>query len=188
MRYPLRVNQQSIEYGGRTSIDPQDRDRQFEYIEKQRQRYAQAGDPTISIDTKKKELIVNFKNAGRSWEKNPIQVNDHDFPSDALGKAIQYRIYDTKKRGTIFLGTSHDTSAFAVDSVEAWWQSEGVKVYPYATRLLILADCCGSNSEAHVLEISTARQVMQSPWTDRPGLPLPAWGIEMEPDRTSVVF
>lgn len=147
MGYSLRVNQKSIESGGKTSIDPQDRDQQFEYIEKQRQRYAQAGDPTISIDTKKKELIGNFKNMGRSWENKPISVNDHDFPSDALGKAIPYGIYDTQKNsGTIFLGTSHDTPAFAVDSVEAWWQSEGVKAYPCATRLLILADCGGSNS------------------------------------------
>jgi hypothetical protein len=147
MGYSLRVNQKSIESGGKTSIDPQDRDRQFEYIAKQRRQYAQAGDPTISIDTKKKELIGNFKNAGRSWEKCPISVNDHDFPSDALGKAIPYGIYDTQKNsGTVFLGTSHDTPAFAVDSIEAWWQGEGMKAYPHTTQLLILADSGGSNS------------------------------------------
>lgn len=147
MGYSLRINRKSIESGGKAPTDPQDRNRQFEYIEKQRQQYAQTGNPVISVDTKKKELIGNFKNAGRSWEKRPIAVNDHDFPSDAMGKAIPYGIYDTQRNsGTIFLGTSHDTPTFAVDSVESWWKSEGAKAYPHATKLLILADCGGSNS------------------------------------------
>lgn len=147
MGYSLRVNQKSIESGGKNPVDPKDRNKQFEYIEKQRKQYAKSGNPVISVDTKKKELIGNFKNQGRSWEKSPIPVNDHDFPSDALGKAIPYGIYDTQNnRGTIFLGTSHDTPAFAVDSVESWWESEGKRHYPSATQLLILADSGGSNS------------------------------------------
>lgn len=147
MGYSLRVNQKSIESGGKNPVDPKDRNKQFEHIEKQRKRYAKNGNPVISVDTKKKELIGNFKNQGRSWEKSPIPVNDHDFPSDALGKAIPYGIYDTQNnRGTIFLGTSHDTPAFAVDSVESWWEREGKKRYPNADRLLILADSGGSNS------------------------------------------
>ena len=147
MGYTLRVNQKSIESGGKNPVDPKDRNKQFQYIEKQRKRYAKNGNPVISVDTKKKELIGNFKNQGHSWEKSPIPVNDHDFPSDALGKAIPYGIYDTlNNRGTIFLGTSHDTPAFAVDSVETWWESEGKKRYPNADQLLILADSGGSNS------------------------------------------
>jgi hypothetical protein len=147
MGYSLRVNQKSIESGGKNPVDPKDRNKQFEHIEKQRKRYAKKGNPVISVDTKKKELIGNFKNQGRSWEKSPIPVNDHDFPSDALGKAIPYGIYDTENnRGTVFLGTSHDTPAFAVDSVETWWESEGKKRYPNTDQLLILADSGGSNS------------------------------------------
>jgi hypothetical protein len=147
MGYSLRVNQKSIESGGKNPVDPKDRNKQFEHIEKQRKRYAKKGNPVISVDTKKKELIGNFKNQGRSWEKSPIPVNDHDFPSDALGKAIPYGIYDTQNnRGTVFLGTSHDTPAFAVDSVETWWESEGKKRFPNADQLLILADSGGSNS------------------------------------------
>jgi hypothetical protein len=147
MGYSLRVNQKSIESGGKNPVDPKDRNKQFEHIEKQRKRYAKKGNPVISVDTKKKELIGNFKNQGRSWEKSPIPVNDHDFPSDALGKAIPYGIYDTQNnRGTVFLGTSHDTPAFAVDSVESWWESEGKERYPNADQLLILADSGGSNS------------------------------------------
>lgn len=147
MGYSLRVNQKSIESGGRKPIDPKDRNQQFETIKKQRKRFAKSGCPVISVDTKKKELIGNFKNAGSSWEKSPIAVNDHDFPSDALGKAVPYGIYDTQKNcGTVFLGTSHDTPAFAVDSIESWWRTEGHKRYPRAKQLLILADCGGSNS------------------------------------------
>jgi len=147
MGYSLRVNQKSIESGGKNPIDPKDRNKQFEHIEIQCKRYAKNGNPVISVDTKKKELIGNFKNQGRCWEKSPIPVYDHDFPSDALGKAIPYGIYDTQNnRGTIFLGTSHDTPAFAVDSVESWWGKEGRKRYPNATQLLILADSGGSNS------------------------------------------
>lgn len=147
MGYSLRVNRKSIESRGKNPVDPKDRNKQFEHIEKQRKRYAKSGNPVISVDTKKKELIGNFKNQGRSWEKSPVPVNDHDFPSDAIGKAIPYGIYDTQNnRGTIFVGTSHDTPAFAVDSVESWWEKEGKKRYPNADQLLILADSGGSNS------------------------------------------
>lgn len=147
MGYSLRINQKTIESGGIKKVDPQERNKQFEYIEKQCKRCAKLGNPVISVDTKKKELIGNFQNPGGSWGKKPIEVNDHDFPSDALGKAIPYGIYDTQKNsGTIFLGTSCDTPAFAVDSIESWWKTEGKKQYPIAKELLILADCGGSNS------------------------------------------
>jgi hypothetical protein len=147
MRYSLRVNHKSIECGNKNPPDPADRDFQFTYIEEKRDQYANAGNPVISVDTKKKELIGNFKNSGKSWEQEPVRVKDHDFPSDAEGKAIPYGIYDTQmNRGTIFLGTTHDTPAFAVDSIESWWRTEGKKHYPDADKLLILADCGGSNS------------------------------------------
>ena len=147
MEYSLRVNHKSIECGNKNPPDPADRDYQFKYIEKKRKQYAKAGNPVISVDTKKKELIGNFKNAGSSWEKEPVLVKDHDFPSDAAGKAIPYGIYDTQRnRGTVFLGTTHDTPAFAVDSIESWWNTEGKNQYPRSDKLLILADCGGSNS------------------------------------------
>lgn len=147
MEYSLRVNHKSIECGNKNPPDPADRDYQFKYIKKKRKQYASAGNPVISVDTKKKELIGNFKNAGSSWEKEPVRVKDHDFPSDASGKAIPYGIYDTQlNRGTVFLGTTHDTPAFAVDSIKSWWDTEGKKQYPGSDKLLILADCGGSNS------------------------------------------
>lgn len=104
------------------------------------------------MDTKKKELIGNFKNDGQSWEKEPVEVNDHDFPSDATGKAIPYGIYDTQmNRGSIFLGTTHDTPAFAVDSIVSWWDNEGQNSYPCADEILILADCGESNSARSIV-------------------------------------
>lgn len=147
MGYSLRLNHKSIESGNKNPPDQADMDKQFKYIEKMRERYATAGNPVISVDTKKKELIGNFKNAGYSWEKEPVLVKDHDFPSDAVGKAIPYGIYDTQmNRGSIFLGTTHDTPAFAVYSIESWWNTEGKKHFPSADKILILADCGGSNS------------------------------------------
>lgn len=147
MKYSLRVNHKSVECGNKNPPDPHDRDCQFKHIEKKREQYAKAGNPVISVDTKKKELIGNFKNAGSSWEKEPVLVKDHDFPSDAEGKAIPYGIYDTQmNQGTVFVGTTHDTPAFAVDSIETWWRTEGKKRYPASDKILILADSGGSNS------------------------------------------
>jgi len=101
----------------------------------------------ISVDTKKKELIGDFKNAGVSWCKRPEEVLVHDFPQDALGQAIPYGIYDLNhNRGYVRVGDCFDTPRFAVESVEEWWLSEGQKLFPAAERLLILADAGGSNS------------------------------------------
>jgi len=147
MKYSLRVNCKCIECGNKNPPAPADRDHQFKYIEKKRKQYAKTGNPVISVDTKKKELIGNFKNAGSSWGKEAVLVKDHDFPSDANGKAIPYGIYDTQMNcGTVFLGTTHDTPAFAVDSIESWWNTEGKNKYPGSDKILILADCGGSNS------------------------------------------
>ena len=103
-------------------------------------------DPIISVDTKKKELVGNFKNAGAAWNKEPVLVNDHDFRSAAVGMGIPYGVYDTEaNRGALFVGTSHDTAAFAVACIAKWWRWEGRRRYPAAQRLLILADGGGSN-------------------------------------------
>jgi hypothetical protein len=99
------------------------------------------------VDTKKKEKIGKFKNSGVSWEQKPYQVNDHDFPSDALGMAVPYGIYDTEvNRGFVTVGTTYETPAFAVEAIVLWWKSCGRSRYPNAEELLILADCGGGNS------------------------------------------
>jgi hypothetical protein len=104
------------------------------------------GLPIISVDTKKKEQIGNFKNTGAKWDRAPVLVKDHDFRSDADGMAIPYGIYDTQaNRGAVFVGTSHDTPAFAVDAIAQWWLKEGCQRYPTAHELFILADGGGSN-------------------------------------------
>ena len=127
--------------------DHPDRDKQFGYIQTQKQVFHEAGLPIISVDTKKKELIGNFKNAGQSWCKEADVVNVHDFPQDALGRAVPYGIYElNSNRGSVYIGTSADTPQFAVDVITSWWQDEGKTIYPYAEQLLILADSGGSNS------------------------------------------
>lgn len=147
MGYSLKVNHKKLESGIKNPPDPQQRDEQFGYIAEQREQFAKQNNPIISVDTKKKELIGDFKNNGTSWQQESILVNDHDFPSDAHGKAIPYGIYDTQQNnGTIFLGTSRDTPRFAVESVETWWKTQGRKQYPRSKDLLILADSGGSNS------------------------------------------
>ena len=126
--------------------DHPDRNKQFEYIETQKQAFQAAELPSISVDTKKKELIGNFKNAGRAWCQEPEYVNVHDFPQDAVGRAVPYGIYDLiHNRGCVYVGTSADTPQFAVDVIAAWWENEGKIVFPEADQLLILADAGGSN-------------------------------------------
>jgi hypothetical protein len=110
-----------------------DRDTQFSYIDQQRASFAAAGLPTISVDTKKKELVGNFKQAGRAWGREPIAVNIHDFRQDSLGRAVPYGIYDVlHNRGTVYVGTSAETAAFAVDAIAGWWQREGQASFPGA--------------------------------------------------------
>src|SRR5207245_491566 len=105
-------------------------------------------DPVISVDTKKKELIGEFKNAGRQWRPagQPAATRTHDFPGDSAGKAIPYGVYDmTADAGWVNVGTDHDTAAFAVESIRRWWNAAGSSEYPAARRLLITADAGGSN-------------------------------------------
>jgi transposase len=125
-----------------------DRDAQFRYISEQARAHQDSGDPVISVDTKKKELVGEFKNAGREWRPKgqPAAARTHDFPGDSAGKAIPYGVYDvTADAGWVNVGTDHDTAAFAVESIRRWWKAAGSGDYPAARRLLITADAGGSN-------------------------------------------
>ncbi len=138
--YALHANTKSI------SVSSQHRDLQFSCIARHKKRFLHRGLPIISVDTKKKELVGNFKNPGRVWSSKPTPVNDHDFRSQGKGMANPYGIYDPiANRGSVFVGTSHDTPRFAAENVARWWCQTGRKAYPNASELLILADSGGSN-------------------------------------------
>jgi hypothetical protein len=125
-----------------------DRDSQFEHINTVANAAVAAGQPVISVDCKKKELVGDFKNAGREWHPkgDPELVRVHDFKDKQLGKAIPYGVYDVaSNQGWVNVGVDHDTAAFAVNSIRSWWQNLGQGRYPAATRLQITADCGGSN-------------------------------------------
>jgi hypothetical protein len=140
--YRLRANVKQ-----RAGKQHPDRDRQFEYIREQRAHHAAAGQPTLSVDTKKKELVGHFKNPGRIWCQAPEIVSDHDFPSEAEGCAVPYGIYDQQhNRGTVYVGQSADTPSFAVDNLVHWCQTDRLIYFPDATQVVIEADGGGSNS------------------------------------------
>jgi hypothetical protein len=125
-----------------------DRNAQFEYIYAEMRRQQSAGQPVISVDTKKKELVGGFKNAGREWrpQGKPQRVRVHDFLLPTKGKAIPYGVYDlTRNAGWVSVGIDHDTAAFAVNSIRRWWRTMGRRVYPRAHALMITADSGGSN-------------------------------------------
>lgn len=139
--FSLRVNHKKKSNGSH-----QDRDAQFACIKVLRERCVANRIPLISVDTKKRELVGLFKNSGRAWNQAPVEVNDHDFRSDALGIAIPYGIYDLQaNHGMVFVGTSYDTPQFAAESIEKWWRFQGLKRYTHAEEIAILADCGGSN-------------------------------------------
>ncbi|WP_446221582.1 ISAzo13 family transposase [Nocardia sp. IBHARD005] len=140
--FSLQANAKTLE--GKQSPD---RDAQFRYINEQVKARQAAGQPVISVDTKKKELIGQYKNAGETMRRkgHPVEVNDHDFPGDS-GKVSPYGVYDmTNNTGWVNVGTDHDTAAFAVESVRRWWRGVGAAAYPGATELLVTADAGGSN-------------------------------------------
>ena len=125
-----------------------DRDAQFRYINEQVKAHQATADPVISVDTKKKELVGDFANAGLEWRPKgqPVATRTHDFLGDSAGKAIPYGVYDvTADAGWVSVGTDHDTAAFAVESIRRWWKGAGSSDYPAARRLLITADAGGSN-------------------------------------------
>ena len=142
LQYSLQANRKEREVG---SGHPE-RDAQFAHIAEQRQVHHAAQLPIISVDTKKKELIGDFKNAGRDWCRAAELVNVHDFPSQAAGRAVPYGIYDLQRnQGHVCVGTSADTPQFAVAAIRGWWEQEGKAAYPAAAGVLILADAGGSN-------------------------------------------
>ena len=123
-----------------------DRARQFRYIRRVKKVYLAAGHPVISVDTKKKELIGNFKNAGCTWCREADVVNVHDFRHDAVGRAVPYGIYDVvHNKGYVVVGTSAETSEFAVDAIAWWWELEDRPAFPDETKLLVLSDAGGSD-------------------------------------------
>lgn len=142
--YSLQANRKTHEGGSHP-----DRDGQFEFINDQTKACLKKGQPVISVDCKKKELVGNFKNSGREWEpqKRPAEVNVYDFMDKKLGKAVPYGIYDMcKNEGWVNVGISKDTAKFAVLSIRTWWEQMGKPCYPNAKELLITADGGGSNS------------------------------------------
>lgn len=125
-----------------------DRDAQFKFINKQVKAHQKKGNPVLSVDAKKKELVGNYKNGGREWHEkgSPDKVNVHDFPDKKVGKALPYGIYDVNRNeGWVNVGCDHDTAAFAVASLRAWWEGLGSESYPEAKEVLICADGGGSN-------------------------------------------
>jgi len=141
--YSLQANRKTKE-----GASHPDRNAQFEHLNRKAKRYLARKDPVISVDTKKKELIGDFKNGGRELrpQGDPEKVRAHDFLIPELGRANPYGIYDIgRNTGWVSVGVDHDTAAFAVESIRRWWRSMGRKVYPKATRLLITADSGGSN-------------------------------------------
>lgn len=144
MGYSLQANRKMLE-----GTNHPDRDAQFKHINATVRDRQQRGQPVISVDTKKKELVGDFKNAGAEWRPKgrPEQVRVHDFQIPGPGKVSPYGVYDpARNEGWINVGADHDTAAFAVTSIRGWWQSMGQQAYPEATELLITADGGGSNN------------------------------------------
>jgi hypothetical protein len=143
MGYSLQANNKTREGGQHI-----DRDAQFQYINTQATTFLAANEPVISVDTKKKELVGNFKNNGREWRRQgrPELVNIHDFIDPKLSRAVPYGVYDiTNNVGWVSVGTDHDTASFAVNAIRRWWRTMGKKRHPTAKRLMITADGGGSN-------------------------------------------
>jgi Rhodopirellula transposase DDE domain len=141
--YSLQANRKTKE-----GQDHPDRDAQFEYINQQVIAFQREGQPVVSVDAKKKELIGDYRNPGREWRRRgrPEEVRAKDFPDKQLGKAIPEGVYDQgRNEGWVSVGVDHDTAEFAVASIRRWWQEMGASVYPKARRLLITADAGGSN-------------------------------------------
>lgn len=143
LNYSLQSNRKTEE-----GADHPDRDAQFQHINAAVKKCMKQGNPVISVDTKKKELIGNYDNAGQQWlpAKQPKKVQGHDFPSPEVPRAYPYGIYDIgRNAGFVNVGTDHDTGAFAVASIRGWWRFEGRRLYPNANMILVTADGGGSN-------------------------------------------
>jgi len=140
-KYSLKANRKSV-----ASTQHPERNQQFCYIRRIKALFIKAGHPVISVDTKKKELIGNFKNIGQTWCHAPERVNDHDFPQDAIARAVPYGIYEVAhNRGYVYVGTSSDTADFAVTAIERWYVRKDRQRFSDESKLLILCDAGGSN-------------------------------------------
>ena len=143
MGYSLQANRKTTE--GRQHPD---RDGQFNHINRRAEAFRKSGDPVVSVDTKKKELIGDFRNGGREWRPrgDPEKVRVHDFKDEALGKAVPYGVYDVgADAGWVSVGVDHDTAEFAVETLRRWWRNLGAAAYPESGRVLVTADAGGSN-------------------------------------------
>jgi hypothetical protein len=141
--YSLQSNRKTLE-----GCHHPDRDAQFQYINRRAKVFQKQGQPVVSVDTKKKELVGQYRNDGQEWHRQgqPEEVNVHDFPDKVLGKIIPYGVYDeATNTGWVSVGVDHDTAEFAAETVRRWWRHMGSKVYPKAKRILITADGGGSN-------------------------------------------
>jgi hypothetical protein len=141
--YRLQSNRKTLEGGHHP-----DRDAQFQYIHRRAKVFQKQGQPVISVDTKKKELVGQYRNGGQEWQLQgqPEEVNVYDFPDKELGKIIPYGVYDeATNTGWVSVGVDHDTAEFAVETIRRWWRHMGSQVYPKAKRILITADGGGSN-------------------------------------------
>jgi hypothetical protein len=143
MGYSLQANRKT-----REGEDHPDRDAQFQHINECAKDFLASGDPVLSVDTKKKELVGNYKNNGREWrpKDTPDEVKTHDFIDKELGRAVPYGVYDVANNvGCVSIGNDHDTSAFAVNAIRIWWEKMGRERFPAPKRLMITADAGGSN-------------------------------------------
>ena len=168
-----------------------DRNAQFEHINTKADDFLQRGQPVVSVDTKKKELVGDFKNDGREWQPKgqPEHALVHDFPQDASGKAIPYGIYDMAgNEAWVSVGRDHDTPAFAVASLRQWWQEMGRHRYPAAGELLITADAGGSNGYRSRAWKHGLQQFADDTGLLHPGQPSPAWHEQVEQDRAPAVL
>ena len=199
MGYSLRVNHKKL-----AGASHPNRDQQFQHITALREHCAADNSPLISVDTKKKELVGTFRNPGAKWDRSPELVNDHDFRSDADGRAVPYGIYDPRANaGTVFVGRTADTPAFAVDCIEKWWRTEGRKPgrrrrqqQLHGARLLSRsqdpADPGRRRRQQQLhgarLEVQSATSLLQPARLAGDGGPLPAGHVEVEPHRTPPVL
>ena len=184
--YSLQANRKTLE-----GKQHPDRDAQFNHINRRVRAFQRRRQPVVSVDTKKKELVGPFENAGREWRPrgHPEPVRVHDFPDKALGKAIPYGVYDLPHdAGWVSVGVDHDTASFAVETLRRWWRRMGCVSYPVARRLLITADGGGSNGSRNPsVEVGVAA-VRRRDGAAGLGVPLSAWDEQVEQDRAPDVL
>jgi hypothetical protein len=186
LNYSLQSNRKTEE-----GADHPDRDAQFRHINVTVKRCLRQGIPVISVDTKKKELVGNYHNAGQQWRaaRQPRAVQGHDFPGSEVPRAYPYGIYDIgRNAGFVNVGTDHDTGAFAVASIRGWWRTEGRRIYRDAKTILITADGGGSNGWRLRLWKLGVTKIRRSDRTGHCGVSLSTRHQQMEQDRAPAVF